>query len=183
MERPECDEINFLYKAHIRELFAYARHFGFSKEVAMDAIHDVFCRVIAQKEQLSEIRNVRAYLLQSLKNRLLNIYKSEVSTVELPTGNDSDELPFTLEVTIEDVMIQQEEDEKIRRKVEKLLQSLTDRQREIIYLRYMQELEYEEIAKIMNITEPACRKLVHKAIAKMREVGVTVILLCLYLNF
>ena len=171
MEPPKCDEINFLYNAHVRELYAYARHFGFCKEVAMDSIHDVFYNVIVQKTQLSDIRNVRAYLLQSLKNRLINIHKSEISTVELPAGNEPDELPFLLEVTVEDVMIQQEEDEKIRRKVEKLLQSLTDRQREIIYLRYMQELEYEEIAKIMKITAPACRKLVHKAIAKMRETG------------
>jgi RNA polymerase sigma factor (sigma-70 family) len=146
----------------------------------MDAIHDVFINVIVQENHLPDILNIRAYLFRALKNRLLNIVKQTPQTIELPANeNMADEFSFTIDVTVEDLMIQKEEDEKIKRKVEKLLNSLTDRQREVIYLRYMQELEYEQIAEIMNITAPACRKLVHKAIAKLRKTDEIVILLYL----
>jgi RNA polymerase sigma factor (sigma-70 family) len=183
MDKSSDKEIQNIYKAHVHDLYSYARHLGFNKETAMDAIHDVFMNIIINGNHLSDILNIRTYLFRALKNRLLNIVKQEPQTVELPDNEDiANEVPFTVDVTVEDIMIQQEEDEKIRQKVEKLLKSLTDRQREIIYLRYMQELEYEQIAEIMNITAPACRKLVHKAIAKLRETGEAVILLYLLSN-
>jgi RNA polymerase sigma factor (sigma-70 family) len=143
----------------------------------MDAIHDIFVYIIVHENHLPDIMNIRIYLFRALKNRLLNIIKQSPQTIGLPDNeNMTNEFSFTIDVTVEDIMIQEEEDEKIKRKVKKLLNILTDRQREVIYLRYMQELEYEQIAEIMNITVPACRKLVHKAIAKLRETGEIVIL-------
>ena len=79
-------------------------------------------------------------------------------------------------------MIKAEEQEMIRSKVEQLLESLTDRQREIIYLRYSQECDYEEIAQIMQITVPACRKLFHKALAKLKKNPYSAFLLFLLIN-
>jgi RNA polymerase sigma factor (sigma-70 family) len=178
MEKSSDKEIHNIYKVHIHDMYSYARHLGFSRETSMDAIHDVFMNILVNETRLSDILNIRIYLFCALKNRLLNIVKQKIQTVELPDDENID-FPFTIDVTVEDTMIQREEDEKIKRKVEKLLNTLTDRQREVIYLRYMQELEYEQIAKIMNITAPACRKLVHKAMTKLRETGEGVILLYL----
>jgi RNA polymerase sigma factor (sigma-70 family) len=135
----------------------------------MDAIHDVFYKLCMDGNRLSQVTHVRFYLLRALKNRLLNIYCHEREMTGLPAGETPGEPPFTIHVTVEDLMIQDEEDEQIRSKVEKLLATLTDRQREVIYLRYMQECGYEEIARIMHITVPACRKLLHKAMTKLRE--------------
>ncbi len=50
-----------------------------------------------------------------------------------------------------------------------MLCSLTGRQREAIYLRYMQELEYDEIAVLLNLTTKGTRKLIYRAIERMRE--------------
>ncbi|MDR1676406.1 MAG: sigma-70 family RNA polymerase sigma factor [Tannerella sp.] len=161
--------IDAIYRMYVHDLFSYARHLGFEREVAMDAIHDVFYKLCLDKNRLSQVTNIRFYLLRALKNRLLNISDHERETVGLSAGETADERPFTIHVTVEDIMIQAEEDRQIRSKVEKLLAMLTDRQREIIYLRYMQECEYEEIARIMHITVPACRKLLHKAMMKLRE--------------
>ncbi|MDD4632380.1 MAG: sigma factor-like helix-turn-helix DNA-binding protein, partial [Proteiniphilum sp.] len=47
--------------------------------------------------------------------------------------------------------------------------ALTDRQREIIYLRYVQEYDYKQIAELLQISVHGCRKLVSKAILSLRE--------------
>jgi RNA polymerase sigma factor (sigma-70 family) len=163
--------IDRLYADHVHELYSYALHLGFRKDIIEDAIHDVYYNVCIGEDRLTDIVNMRFYLMRSLKNRLLNIHKQNKETIEYPDGNDANELPFTIRVTVEDAMIQHEDDECIRLKVEKLLKSLTDRQREIIYLRFMQNLDYEQISEMMNITVPACRKLLHKAITKLRAIG------------
>ncbi|MCB6721091.1 RNA polymerase sigma factor, partial [Bacteroides fragilis] len=39
----------------------------------------------------------------------------------------------------------------------------------VIYLRYMQECSYEEIAEIMQISVPACRKLLYRTLLKLKH--------------
>lgn len=50
-----------------------------------------------------------------------------------------------------------------------LLSLLTSKQREAIYLHYMQNLSYEDVAQILNITPKSTRKLIYRAIQKMQE--------------
>lgn len=174
--------IDTIYRAHIHDLFSYALHLGFDRETCQDAIHDVFYKLCMDQVQLDQIKNIRFYLLRALKNRLLDIYKQKRGIFELPLDVIADELPFTIRVTVEDELIQSEEEEKTRVMIEAMLHSLSDRQREIIYLRYTHECDYEEISDLMNISVPSCRKLLHKAILKLRDSSLPLSLLLLFMK-
>ena len=50
------------------------------------------------------------------------------------------------------------------------LNQLTPRQKEVIYLRYFEELDYEEIAVIMKITVKATYKLMARGLEALRQV-------------
>lgn len=91
-------------------------------------------------------------------------------------------LPFQLNVTVEDELIMKEESEEIRQKVESVLNRLTQRQREIIYLRYIQECSYEEISDIMQISIAASRNLVSKSVTKLKESSLSLTLLLLMIK-
>ena len=65
-------------------------------------------------------------------------------------------------------MIEEEDRKTIEEQIEVYLNLLTSRQREAIYLRYIDEMDYEEIAEILNMTAPAVRKLVCRGIARLR---------------
>ena len=52
----------------------------------------------------------------------------------------------------------------MQKQLKKMLDSLTDRQREAVYLRYTQGLSYEEIGKLMGIQPKAAQKLVYAVI-------------------
>src|SRR5690554_7168178 len=62
-----------------------------------------------------------------------------------------------LNVTVEDEFIEKEEAEKIREKVENVLSQLTHRQREIVYLRYIQECSYDEDRKSTRLNSSHVR--------------------------
>jgi len=66
-------------------------------------------------------------------------------------------------------IIKEEDRIVVQQKVEKLLNSLSPIQREAVYLRYIQELEYAQISEIMNKKETSVRKLVSQAINKIRK--------------
>ena len=46
---------------------------------------------------------------------------------------------------------------------------MTPRQKEIIYLRFLHQKEYEEIAQIMDMSEQAARNLTYRAMEKIRK--------------
>jgi len=166
------------YKLYARGLYSFARHLGFDRDTALDCVQDVFCGIIELQKAVHNIKDLKLYLYCALKNRLINLYKSEPYKVMLPTEEgDSErvaagpdgELPFRLSVTIEDEIIGREEDEELRRRVEAMLNKLPPRQREIIWLRYMQNMEHKQIAEIMNITVAKSHSLLHRAMNNLRK--------------
>ena len=173
-------EIANIYNNYVDDLFTYSIYLGFDKETAMDAIHDVFYKLASDKKRLNDISNIKSYLFKSLKNRLLDIYKAKKRNLELSDIPDSDELPFNFSINIEDELIDVEEKLSIREQIQNMLESLTARQREIVYLRYIQEYDYEQISNIMNISIHGCRKLLSKAMETLREKYGSLVLLLMF---
>jgi RNA polymerase sigma factor, sigma-70 family len=118
---------------------------------------------------VQEIQNPKFYLLRALRNQLIDTYKLKRNYSEVLTGEITDELPYKIKITVEDEIIAAEEQAEVSQKVDEILSILTERQREIIYLRYMQECSYEEIAEIMQISVPACRKLLYRTLLKLKH--------------
>ncbi len=162
------DELAFatLYSQYADLLLSYGIGLGFGKEDIEDAIQEVFCNLFLHHNEAGDIQNLKFYLLRSLKNRLLNTERVSMNSSGLEDVNEAN---FHTEVTVLDDMIDEEERIRIKQQVESYLETLTGRQREAIYLRYMEGLEYEEIASLMDMTVPSVRNLVFRAIKQLRE--------------
>jgi RNA polymerase sigma factor (sigma-70 family) len=57
---------------------------------------------------------------------------------------------------------------EVREETGRLLESLSPRDREILELRFLSELEYEEIAARKQLTEVSIRKIVSRALKALR---------------
>ena len=160
-----------LYDEYLNRMYSYAIHMGFNEQTAMDAIHDVFYKLCINQSALNNISNHKSYLLRALRNRLIDINRSDrIQTVEnTKKEEDAEKLTFMLNVTVEDELIEKEAQDEIRHKVEEYLKKLSDRQREIIYLRFIEEHSYEEIAEIMNISVESSRNLISKSLSKLKN--------------
>lgn len=71
-----------------------------------------------------------------------------------------------------------ETEEESQRKLEQAMGRISDRQREIIHMKYIQQLDYEDIARIMSLNYQSARNLVTRALASLRK-EMTLILLIL----
>lgn len=162
-------DIASIYTLYADDLFTYGCYLGFERETVKDAIHDVFVKITTDSDNLDNISNIKFYLFRSLKNRLLDIHKNQKEHIKLENIDTTKEIPFNIEVNVEELLIKKEEQIQIKTEIEQLLGSLTDRQREIIYLRYVQGYDYPQIAELLQISVHGCRKLVSKAILSLRE--------------
>lgn len=156
---------SLIYKKYANELFAYGLAMGFERETVKDAIQEVFCKLYESKKHLAKLDGLKYYLLKMLKNHLLDVYRSQIDMSNI----DLYEPVFSIKTTILDELITREEQMQLKTKVENLLSLLTDRQKEAVYLRFIQELDYEEIGVLLDMTPHASRKLVSRAVKRMRE--------------
>lgn len=163
--RGDRKTFDHIYTCHVDGLYAYGKGFGFSDDELYDVIHDLFLSLLSNTKAFDGIRNIKSFLFTCFKNRLLNIIKTPYEYSEV----DQYEHLFIIEVDLLDEMIDREQAAIRKQKIESLLNTLTDRQREAIYLRYMQKLSYDEIAGMLDLTPKGARKLVARGIDHMRK--------------
>lgn len=161
------DAFSFFYEFFINDLYAYGISLGGEKEEVKDAIQDLFLKIYFDEKDFSSIDHLKYFLLKSLKNKLYNIYNSKASSTT--TSISEDTLNFSITTTVLDKIIDEEDRSIIQSKIDALLSKLTSRQKEAIYLRFIQELEYSEIAEILDMTPHAARKLISRSIKRLRE--------------
>lgn len=161
------DAFSFFYKFFINDMYSYGRSLGADDIHVIDAVQDVFVEVFYEKPQLKSVDHFKHFLLKSLKNRLYDLFKSKAYSKSADI--EEEVLSFSIKTTVLDEIIEEEDRITIEQKIEKLLSVLTPLQKEAVYLRYIQDLEYSEISEIMNKSEGSIRKLVSQAIIKIRK--------------
>lgn len=159
-------KIENIYKKYVDDLYSYGLYLGFNNDSVMDAIHNVFQKLLFNKHFNYE-DNTKPYLLKSVRNELINEYKRSKKYIDQDMVPE--ELPFNLDVNIEDLLFEEEFKIHLKNKINSVLKDLTPRQREIVYLRYTQDYSYQKISEILSITVPACRNLMLKALKHLRN--------------
>lgn len=161
----DMDIIQSLYDQYANDLLLYGLKMGYQKDVLEDAIHDIFYRMCRSPHRLKKIEKLKLYLFSALKNQLVNIQKatSKKSTTEIQEFN------FSVKIDSLYILIEEEERIRIKKKIDTLLEVLSVKQREVIYLRFFQEMSYEEIGIMLHMTPASVKNVVYKAINKIRK--------------
>ena len=155
-----------LYNTHFKALNNYGYKFTRDVSLIEDTVHDLFVNLWAKRTQLGDPVSVKNYLYKSLRNLLFRKIEKQQRFVNIDADED---YPFNFEVSFDNVLIQDESEKALQKKIRDAVQSLPARQQEIVYLRFYEGLSYEEIADIMNLNISSTYKLLYKAIAKLQE--------------
>lgn len=163
----EGDECAFrdLYTQYADILFSFGLRYTPDRDLVKDAIHDLFVDLHKYRRSLSLQVNVKGYLFSSLKRKIVSVLKRQ----HKEAGVENADLSFYISCGQEDSIIHSESERELRGRLQRELSSLPDRQREVLYLRFHSELDYEEIAVLMDITVATCRTLVYRALKQLRE--------------
>lgn len=154
-----------LYKLYYQDLYAYGVSLGFNAEDVKDAIQEVYVRLYFKENFCIDEKKIKFYLLHSVRNQLIDWARTKKDVV--PIGEE--ERHFKLSVSVEENFISDEEDLLLKKRVNRILDLLTDHQREIVYLRFIEEMPYEEIAVMLDMKIQTVRGQVFKAMEKLRK--------------
>jgi RNA polymerase sigma factor (sigma-70 family) len=167
LQEGDKEAFSFFYRFFINDMYAYGKSLGVEDDYVMDAIQDIFLKIFFNRPRFNSVAHFKFFLLKSLKNKLYDFFKNK--PFSNTTAIQDDTFNFSIKTTILDEIIEDEDRAIVQQKVEKLLNSLSPLQKEAVYLRYIQELDYAKIAEIMKKNETSVRKLVSQAINKIRK--------------
>lgn len=154
-----------MYKKYFSILNNYGFKFTRESELVEDAVHDLFVKLWSSRERLSDPESVKNYLFKSMRNILLRKMKKE----EKITDIDGQEYPLSFSISYSTEIFQRIEDRELRAKIRSFIETLPARQQEIIFLRFYENLSYQEIAGVMSITTNSAYKLLYKALESLHS--------------
>ena len=144
------------YKDKVYNYFLY--RLSFNKSLAEDLSSEVFLRAFDKFESFEEDRSFQAWVYAIARNCLYNYYR---------TCNREVELDQALNLYVEDYgeIANNLESERILKKIKKL----DIYNREVLLLRYVDELSNGEIAEVLNKNEGAIRTQISRALKILKE--------------
>ncbi len=131
------------------------------KEVAEDLAEDVFIKAFSGLKTLQKDSVFESWLYQIARNRIIDYYRSKKLIIPL------DEVEHTLEYETNVIdIVNLEAQQKI---FIKLLKELSPEQQTVIKMKFLEGLENEEIAAMLDKPEGTIRVIQHRAIAKLKS--------------
>ena len=154
------------YREYAPKLFKYCYFRVHSKEDAEDLAGKTFTKTWDYLAQGNQIENLRAFVYRTAHNAVIDFYKTSKQDREVSLDAFEDE---TIDIPDDASFVKDLETKTLVQDVKDQLKHLPDAYREIIILRFINELEIPEIATAMDMTENNTSVKLHRAIEKLKS--------------
>jgi len=167
----EDSALEQLVKRYQNDVFRFCLHYLGNLETAREISQETFLRVFTARERFDPNRLFRPWMLCIARNMCLNVIKrNKVVQMESLEGLESASTAATpswypaTEHPLEGVLA----DER-RRTLLHIVNGLPEDARELLMMRYFEQMSAKEIAEVLETTEGAVRTRTHRALNQLRE--------------
>ncbi len=156
-----------LYRKYTKRLYNYGMHSCHDHDLVMDCLQELFSSIWEKRTNLSVVHSVSSYLFKSfrrLMTKKLNWRKRFLLSIE-----SQPERAFEIILPVETLIESSEHEIAQNEKLKKCLSKLTKRQREAVFLKFYNDLNYSDIASILEIQVDSVYNIISKAIECLRQ--------------
>ncbi len=153
-----------LYEQFFPELYNYGVKLCSDPDFTKDCIHDLFIDLWKKRKKRLPVTSTKAYLFRALRNIILKAQnrRPRFQSVNLTYSFDTEASP-------EMAIINEQADQAQQQQLYEAINTLTQQQREIVFLKFYSQLTYEEAASVLGISTKATYKLMARAIDVLRQ--------------
>jgi len=164
---------NYLVQKYRRPLVSFMYRMARNAAVAEDLAQEVFLRVYRSRESYEASAKFTTWLYRIATNLAVNHardtrHERPEIMVSLDEPDEATGMTMDLadgEMTAEQVMVRRERLMGIRRKIE----ALPERQRLAVVMHKYQQMDYRQIAEVLELSESATKSLLFRAYETLRE--------------
>lgn len=163
IKKGDKNAFNQLFKLYYMDLKAYGVKIAGQEADAKEAIQLLFVKIWEKRATLNEVKSVKSYLLTAYRRTLIDLLAAEKKQTQV-----TDNTP-TFTIAPSELQIFQQDKKIQATRLAELLHQLPAKQKEIIYLRFYNQLSYLEIAEIIDLNYQSVRNYSVKAIRFLRK--------------
>ena len=157
--------LSMLYNKYVHLLYNYGMHTSRDHDMVLDCLQELFLRLWQKRDTVSNISAVKSYLFKAFRRILIHQVIERRKSLQRSQENTSFEFTPSIESSLIEDELKAEQIIRLRR----CIQSLTNGQREVIFLKFFNELTYREIADITETQLDSVYNLVSKTIEILRR--------------
>ena len=145
------------------KLFSYILFVVRDREQANDLFQETFVKIITklQEGKYTTTGKFGAWIMRIAHNVIMDWYRSKRSDKTVEQGNDNDLSKFSpadlLDLNVENRYV----NDQVMSDVKKIMNLLPATQREVVFMRFYQDLSFKEIAELTNVS-------INTALGRMR---------------
>ncbi|HTI12268.1 MAG TPA: sigma-70 family RNA polymerase sigma factor [Puia sp.] len=155
-----------LYNSYYLGLVNYGLKMTRDRELTNDCITQVLLRLWDKRASLPLVRNPQSYLLSCLRNELYTELKS--ANTRLARTRAIQRTIGDAEPSYEEFLIEGQTNKVLRDHLEKAFKKLTVREKELLRLKFFEDLDYAEIAMRCHITKRTAYNIIHTALKTLK---------------
>lgn len=161
----DVNAFSTLFKTYYTQLHNYGLKISGNSALTEDCLQSFFVYLYDNRKNLGTIAQIKSYLFVSFRRALLKNLKQER---KFTTYHQVLEHSSAFEFSAEELMVEQEFTKIRVRALTQLLNGLSARERESIYLKYYSGLSTREISEVMTISYQSVLNTLQKAFTKLR---------------
>jgi len=143
-----------------QKMYRYARSILKNDDTAQDVVQECLLKIWDKRDLLKEIRSPESWAMRITRNQCYDWVKTNRYTIEVESVSIISEGDETDHESILN-------DSKIW--LDKIMATLSQKNREIFHLREVEEFTYQEIAEVMSLTLSDVKVSVHRSRQKIKS--------------
>ena len=153
--------------------FSYILFVVRDREQANDLFQETFVKIITklQERKYTTTGKFGAWIMRIAHNVIMDWYRSKRSDKTVEQGNDNDLSKFSpadlLDLNVENRYV----NDQVMSDVKKIMNLLPATQREVVFMRFYQDLSFKEIAELTNVSINTALGRMRYAILNMRRIA------------
>ncbi len=153
-----------IYTRYFDALYNYGIKISRDAVIVEDAIQDLFIEIWNRREGLNkEVKSIKYYLYICLRRKIVLKINQHNNTVDIDKIAS-----FDIALSHKSHYLNNQINIELRKKLVEVIETLSPKQREALFLIYFEELPYEEVATIMSLKIKTVYNLVHQAITRLK---------------
>ena len=164
---------DILLERNQSRLFSYILFVVRDREQANDLFQETFVKIITklQEGKYTTTGKFGAWIMRIAHNVIMDWYRSKRSDKTVEQGNDNDLSKFSpadlLDLNVENRYV----NDQVMSDVKKIMNLLPATQREVVFMRFYQDLSFKEIAELTNVSINTALGRMRYAILNMRKMA------------
>lgn len=153
-------EIETLFRQHYAAMYRLARTILYDADGSKDVVSDVFVRLLHSNPSV-QADKMEGYLMMAVRNRCLDVLSHK-------SVREQVEKLFSQELKQQHI-IARNEDERLDRLMQYIERELPPLSQQILRLRFLQEMTYEEVAQEVGVSKVTVYNHLWQSMRRIKE--------------